>query len=253
MKKCILLFLSAVACFAAKVVPYPVYIVEMENSTKAVVPWNVKDTEKFTTQVKNPIPGEYLLFGRQEKWTLNREVENLLESEGIKVGELRIKGLIGSATWIHTVSNVNDANKLLLMLKTDTNFANILPVDTSDKISKAIWNSDKSMESKLEINVRFKYSINKLQKLEILSVFERVHEGNYAENDTRFSAIYATFEQIVELAKNPFVDFIDRYEPPRTTFEMDLLNIFQLEQKFCQNIQANSNMLHYIINSVCKC
>jgi len=31
MKKCLLLFLSAAACFAAKVVPYPVYIVEMER------------------------------------------------------------------------------------------------------------------------------------------------------------------------------------------------------------------------------
>jgi hypothetical protein len=219
MKKSLMIPLLFIVCFS-DVLPYPVYIVDMENSTRAVVPWDVKDTKKFTTKVKNPIPNEYWVIGKEGWWPIDRGLLDSLYNEGFKMNYVKVNGAVtgSNVDFMVAMSDVKNVNKLISVLKKDPNFINISPVDASDKISKRIWNNEewtrKSKDSKeFAVDIYFKYKsdrelIDKAQMAEILYGFECVFPGECTEYHYYFQSRYATFEQIIELVKNPLVAYV---------------------------------------------
>jgi len=237
MKSVLVYLLLFAFCFAQEfTVDYPVIIVDLQNSVRAVVPWDVEDVHGFMTEVKNPIRGEYLIVGRNENWDLNQNLRELLTDEGMILSRFFVRG---TSFWqwvmINAVRNVNDVEKLLSILKTDSDFANIAPVDVSDRISSAIWigqgltyrdTRNEEFQAEVEFNIEFNTDVygiadttdaERKQMIEILKEFDCVFEGcnEIIENpdlgflrEPIFQIRYMSFEQVVELVKNPLVSFV---------------------------------------------
>ena len=240
------LFLLAVVavCFAEEVIEeiiaidYPVFIVRLENSERAVVPWDVEDVHGFTSVVKNPVPRSYLLIGNTARWSMSWQMIDKLNAELFEVGSLPATDLIGWGAWVETVNNVNLDNigRLMEIVKLDSEFVNIAPVDVSDKIEQSIWNNKNLIyksddNEKFGIDIQFRVrDIRDLstdegeQILEILEdmdcVFENCNEdAKHPVNPSRLAIRYASIEQVVKLAMNPFVVFISSYKPVMTDID----------------------------------